>query len=253
MRRARASKEVEGVMSARVEQPREPVVVIGAMGTVHKTLWNRLKDGAPTMDPSVYEDMDGLWGGGKFTGEQVRGLLVQMVSEGVAMQAALAALRQEHPPMPSAYAVERWLMEIPDFKRAMETARRVRGEVLAEAALERSMVISDKADAAVAKVQIASMQWQASKLNADYRDQKSVQIDDRRGLQDLPDEELDRRLRLILGDREVRRLAEEKGFRILEAEVVSALQEEVGDGSVSVAGEGEDSTDGEADGVGIRE
>lgn len=137
------------------------------------------------------------WGGGKWNNAEVREALVVLVAAGKGLRRALGQLSQDYGQMPSMWLVGKWLRELPDFKDAYEGALEIRGQVIAEDALDEVMAANDKESAAVAKVRADHMRWMASKFSRRFTDRKVIEEEI---THKLSDSELDNRIKALMAD-----------------------------------------------------
>jgi hypothetical protein len=178
-------------------------VVMAESGLIHKTSLRRLSGHLETLPDPRQVSNQTYWGAAQFTGEQVRSLLVHAVSEGTHWRDALAALEKAHGRMPTPLTIEEWLDRYPDFKKRMGLAKRLRGQMMAEAALEIALdMTEDSVD--VDKARIQHLQWQAGKLDKEtYGETKMVDV--QHSLKEAPEPDLDARLLDFLRDPEFRK------------------------------------------------
>ena len=100
------------------------------------------------------------------------------------------------PGMPSPRSVMAWAKADGGFKSQLEDAEQVRGQVLAEGAIELAMAVSDPKDAPMVKIQVEAHKWMASKLNVKFSDRQV--IEHKHELESVPTDELQARLKAAL-------------------------------------------------------
>jgi len=203
------------------------VVVITRGGLVHRSSLNRLKQGVKVA-PSVSmlaEDESCLWAGGRWTSSELRGVLVQMVSDGMSLRDALEALRESCAPMPSYLTVHKWMSANPDFRQAYTAAQRLRGELQAEAATELVVEALDnqEMDPRHVKNAVEQFRWSASKLDREtFGEHKTLDVV--QPMAAISDADIDRRIKMLMADPKVRGVLSEGGFNVVDAEVVEEAE-----------------------------
>ena len=199
------------------------VVVITKGGLLHKSNLTRLKEGVKTV-PSVsmlVEDETSLWGGGRWTSHELRCVLVEMVAEGQGPRDALESLRGSCPPVPSFLTIHKWRQAHSDFDQSLKAAQRLRGEMQAEAATELTMesLMDEASDPRKVKNAVEQLRWSAAKLDREtYGEHK--QLDITQPMAAMSDEDIDRRIKMLMADPKVRGVLSEGGFNVVDAEVV---------------------------------
>jgi hypothetical protein len=201
-------------------------VVLTNDGLTHKNTLERLKNGLKTAPDTrlIVEDEHCLWGGERWTSDDLKAVLVQMVSEGMSLRNALEALRESAPPMPSCLTVYRWLSVDPEFKKAYLIAQKLRGEMLVESANE--LVVQALGDSSLdprtVKNAVEQFRWSASKLDRDtYGDHRTVEV--QQPMAGLSDKDLDRRITALMVDPQVRGVLNSQGFEVLDVEVIEDI------------------------------
>lgn len=221
----------KSLVPATVEtNPQAPVVVAGPEGLVHRSTLAQLRKGFRIPDDAllVIERESMLWNGGSWTSDDVRKVLVRMVSEGMSLRAALEELRESHPPMPSYFTVHGWLGSFPDFKKNYQIARKMRAEAQAEAATELVIQALDdpKLDPRSVKNAVEQLRWSASKMDREtFGEHRTLEL--QKPLAELSDNDLDVRIKALMADPEVRGVLNDQGFEIMDVEIVES--EEAGE------------------------
>lgn len=182
------------------EQGADPNGVVLYGNNIYRSASDLLLRGAVSIDVHRAGDDDEtkVWGRDLWTGQDVRSALVSLVGSGMSLRAALERLQVEQGRMPSLHTIYTWLGRYPDFDEAYRAAKRQRGEVMAETALEVAIAVKDT-DPAVA---IKHLQWHSSKLNSDYRDTSAVEVN-AKPVETLTDEQIDRRIAALLANPEL--------------------------------------------------
>ena len=207
-----------------------PVIIKLRGGLEHKSTLNRLKSGltlAP--DPIMYvETANTLWGGGKWTSADLRSVLIQMEAEGMSQRDALESLRTSSPPMPTLWTVRGWLSAFPDFDKAHKMAGKMRADMMVESATELVVDALDnpKADPRHVKNAVDQFRWQASKLDREtFGEHRQVELT-QTPIQEMSDEALDQRIKLLMGNKDMKKFLADKGINVMEAEVVEGSEPE---------------------------
>ena len=156
-----------------------------------------------------------------WTSEELRVVLVRRVGEdGMTLRDALESLREVAPPVPAYWTLFEWLSVHSGFRKDYQIAKRMRAELLAEAATEAALNITTEAEAKIAKVQMEQLRWHASKLDRDtFGDHRTVE--NLQPMAGVSDQDLDQRIKALMADNGVRNALESQGIRILDAEIVS--------------------------------
>ncbi len=205
-------------------KPQAPVLVLSTNGLVHKSTLDQLKNGvmrAP--DPIlVVEGEHGLWGGGRWTSEELRSVLVQMVSEGPSLRAVLSSLAESAPPIPKYMTVHQWKAVYPEFKKNLQIADKLRGEMQAEAATELAVqaLTDDSLDPRCVKNAVEQFRWSAAKLDREtFGEHRTLEV--QQPMAGVSDKDLDQRIKALMADPQVRGVLSAQGFEVMDAEVVS--------------------------------
>lgn len=194
-----------------------PVVVVSKSGLMHRTAMDRLRGigGDRLLTPGDLTP-DNRWGSGKFSSEQIRGLILQGIAGGASLHSVLHDLEAQHGKMPSPFTVYGWRKSLPDFGAQYRDAQACRGELFAEAAAEAA-IMADEETASADKIRVQAFQWQASRLAKDtFGDHKTLDV--QHTVKDMSEAEVDRRLQELLRDPELR--AALPAGAILDAEIV---------------------------------
>lgn len=176
--------------------PTEKVVVVASKG-LHLSSLDRLRGrNIALVDPREVTPEGQLWGPELWTDDEMQKALVHAVSEGASLKAATEAFKRAPGKWPSYWMVCKWREQSAVFRRDLKIAQKMRGELMAEGALEAAMS-ADIDTVGIAKVQVAALQWQAQKLDRDtYGDVKSLEVK-QSPEREMSDSELERRIESI--------------------------------------------------------
>jgi len=184
---------------------------------------NRLRHGSLTTPRLQRNDqaLPCLWGEARWSDQELRQVLIQRVTEGQSLWTALDILREISPPMPDRQTVNRWLSMYPDFKSDYLSAQRLRGELQVEAATELAIdALGDPTlDPRNVKNALEQLRWHASKLNREtFGEHRTLEV--QQPMAAIADQDLDRRIKALMGDPQVRGVLNAQGFEVLDVEVV---------------------------------
>lgn len=162
----------------------------------------KLKSGAENLpDPRLQIDAGNVWGVDLWTDEEVRRAILALVASGLSIPRALDRLRQEKGSMPALTTIYAWLKRYEHFAEEMELALAARGDILMDAATE-SALAANEVTAYPESIRVKHFETLAAKHNKRFEKKTKVEVE-RREVETLTDEELDRRIAALLSNKDL--------------------------------------------------
>lgn len=140
-----------------------------------------------------------VWGCDFWTDEEVRSAITEAVATGLSIPRALDRLTQEKGRMPALTTIYAWLKRYEHFNEAMDAALSARGDILMDAATEAA-VKADNDNFLGEGIRVKHFEGLASRLNPRFVKKTNVSVE-RKDVQTLTDEEIDRRIKILMSNK----------------------------------------------------